>query len=106
VWSGPPEISVPSFAARSGFLGAAGYWLAVHVYRVLTPAEGKALITTLFLAHGALSDLVSAPLDWTHPLAALAHAMARVPMPGAKTGAGMAASVDSRALPPESKKEK
>lgn len=106
--AGPPEITVPGFAARSGFVGAAGYWLAVHVFHVLPPGEGKALITTAFLAHGALSDLAGYPLDWTAPLAWLAHALARVPMPGALPGAAAraAASVDSRAGPPESKKDK
>ena len=99
---------MPGFAARSGFVGAAAYWLAVHVYRVLPPAEAKALITTAFLAHGALSDLAGYPLDWTHPLARLAHALARVPMPDALPDAARraAASVDSRAAPSESKKDK
>jgi len=104
--AGPPEIAVPSFAARSGFAGAAGYWLAVHVFRALTPAEGKALLTTLFLAHGALADACAAALDWTAPLAALAHAVARVPMPEGRAAASAAASVDSRPQLPESKKEK
>ncbi|KAK9840818.1 hypothetical protein WJX81_006890 [Elliptochloris bilobata] len=105
---GPHEISVPTFAARSGFVGAAGYWLAVHVYRALSAAEGKALIMTAFLAHGALSDLVGHPLDWTYPLARVAHALARVPMPDALAGAAgrAAASVDSRPTPSESKKDK
>lgn len=106
--AGPPEITVPGFAARSGFVGAAAYWLAVHVYRELSPTEGKALITTAFLAHGALSDLAGYPLDWTAPLAWLGHALARVPMPDALPDAARraAASVDSRPAPSESKKEK
>ncbi|BDA51041.1 probable trimeric intracellular cation channel type B [Coccomyxa sp. Obi] len=79
---GPAEIAEPAFAARSGFLGSLLYWLAVHVYGALTPLEGKALITTLFITHGLLVDLFGWHFDFTHPPAYLAHTITNVPMPG------------------------
>lgn len=54
----------------------------MHVYGVLAPLEGKALITTLFIAHGLLVDLFGWHFDFTHPPAYLAHAVTNVPMPG------------------------
>lgn len=92
----PAEIEVPGFAARSGFAGSLGYWAVVHVYGALTPAEGRALIITLALAHGLLVDLFGWHFDFTHPAAYLAHTLGNVPMPshcgGAKSGATAASS--------------
>jgi len=81
--TGPAEVSAPGFASRTGFAGTLAYYLSVHVLEVLKPAEGLALITTVFIVHGLLADLLKQPLDWTHPLAVIAHAVANVPMPGA-----------------------
>ena len=55
--TGPAEIAQPAFAARSGFLGSALYWLTVHHLQSLSPLEGKALIISLFVLHGMLVDV-------------------------------------------------
>lgn len=55
--TGPAEIAEPGFAARSGFVGSLAYWLLVHVYGALQPLEAKALVVTVFMAHGLLVDL-------------------------------------------------
>lgn len=81
---GPTEVTAPGFASRTGFAGTLAYYLSVHVLEFLKPAEGLALVTTVFIVHGVLSDLLKQPLDWTHPLAVMAHAVANVPMPGAQ----------------------
>ncbi|KAL3159054.1 hypothetical protein ABBQ32_011052 [Trebouxia sp. C0010 RCD-2024] len=83
---GPSEVSSPGFASRTAFAGALVYYLSVHALEVLKPAEGLALVTTVFVVHGLCSDLLRQPLDWTHPLAVLAHKIANVPMPSAQGG--------------------
>lgn len=62
------------------------YYLSVHALEALKPAEGLALVTTVFVVHGLCSDLLRQPLDWTQPLAVLAHKVANVPMPSAQGG--------------------
>ena len=79
--AGPNEFLVPGLTLRSGFVGAVVYWLCAHVYAVLTPMEAKALIISLYILHGTLSDLVGVPLDYTHHLAKLTHTVSNVPMP-------------------------
>ena len=97
----PPELAEPAFAARSAFLGSAGYWAAVHVYGALTPAEARALITTLAVAHGLLVDLFGWHFDFTHPLAWLAHSLTNVPMPkGQQRISGRSAALSSSAAHP------
>ena len=49
---------------------------------VLKPAEGGALVTTIFVAHGIAADLTGRPLDFTAPLARALHTVTNVPMPG------------------------
>ena len=85
--AGPSEVSAPGFALRTGFAGACVYYLSVHVLKALKPAEGLALITSAFVVHGLCSDLLRKPLDWTHPLAIVAHKIVNVPMPSAHSGA-------------------
>ena len=80
--AGRAEVSAPGFALRSGFAGAFVHYMTVYVFEVLKPNEGLALITTLYVVHGLLSDLLKQPLDYTHPLAAIAHTLTNVPMPG------------------------
>lgn len=75
-------MSAPGFASRTGFAGALAYYLSVYVLQLLKPAQGLALVTTTFIVHGLLADLLKQPLDWTHPLAVVAHKIANVPMPG------------------------
>lgn len=53
------------------------YWLGV-----LKPAEGGALVTTIFVAHGIAADLTGRLLDFTEPVARALHAITNVPMPG------------------------
>ena len=80
--SGLTEVISPGFASRTAFAGALAYYLSVHVLEVLKPTEGLAVVTTVFIVHGLLADLLKQPLDWTHPVAVIAHAVANVPMPG------------------------
>ncbi|KAK9804406.1 hypothetical protein WJX72_011360 [[Myrmecia] bisecta] len=61
----PGEAVVPGFAFRSGFLGSVIYYGAVYVLGSLSRAEAKALIITLFVAHGVFADIVGQPLDYT-----------------------------------------
>ena len=99
----PAEIAVPGFAARSGFAGSLGYWLAVHVYAALTPAEGRALVISLAVLHGLLVDLFGWHFDFTHPAAYLAHALGNVPMPaggGAAAKGGAVAAASSKVSAP------
>lgn len=63
------------------------YYLSVYVLEVLKPAEGLALVTSVFVVHGLCSDLLRQPLDWTHPLALTTHKLANVPVPNAQTAA-------------------
>ena len=60
-------------------MAALSYWLLVHKYGELTPGEGKALITSVLVAHAVLSDLVGLPLDFTAPFAHILHAVTLVP---------------------------
>jgi hypothetical protein len=82
---GPSEISAPGFPLRTGFLGSLIYWGSVYYLGVLKPAEGAALVTTIFIAHTIASDLSGRPLDFTWPVAWAAHAVTNVPMPGLQT---------------------
>ena len=83
--AGPSEVTAPGFAARTGFLGALVYYLSVHVLEALRPKEGLALITTTYVVHGLLSDILRQPLDYTHPVAKFVHAVVNVPMPNTQT---------------------
>ena len=87
LFAGPSEVSAPGFASRTGFAGALVYYLSVYVLEALKPAEGLALVTSMFVVHGLCSDLLRQPLDWTHPLAIVAHQVANVPMPSAQKAA-------------------
>ena len=83
--AGPSEVTAPGFAARTGFLGALVYYLSVHVLEALKPKEGLALVTTTYVVHGLLSDILRQPLDYTHPVARIVHAVVNVPMPNTQT---------------------
>lgn len=88
------EFAVPGLALRSAALGASLYWLLAHVLRVLSPQEGLALVTLLFVGHGVAVDGAAArgvprPLDYTAAPAAALHWVAGVPVPGG--GGGVAA---------------
>ena len=85
LFAGPSEVSAPGFASRTGFAGALVYYLSVYVLEALKPVQGLALITSAFVVHGLCADLLGKPLDWTHPLATVAHKIANVPMPSAHT---------------------
>ena len=66
-------MTQPGFSAWSGFLGALIYYLTNHVLQFLTRDEAKALITTLFVAHGLLVDISGYSWDYTYPIARLIH---------------------------------
>jgi len=56
VCPGPAEISEPAFALRSGMLSALVHYLTVHVFKVLSSAEGEALIVTALVTHVRMPD--------------------------------------------------
>ncbi|DBA94266.1 TPA: hypothetical protein ACH3X1_001883 [Trebouxia sp. C0004] len=89
---GPTEVTAPGFASRTGFAGTLAYYISVHVLEVLKPAQGLALITTVFVVHGVLADVLKQPLDWTHPLAVITHAVANIPMPALQPASKQAAA--------------
>ncbi len=64
---------------------------------VLKPAQGLALITTVFIVHGVLADVLKQPLDWTHPLAVVTHAVANIPMPALQPAPEQAAAKGTKA---------
>ena len=66
-------MTQPGFSVWSGFLGALIYYLTNHVLQFLTRDEAKALITTLFVAHGLLVDISGYSWDYTYPIARLIH---------------------------------
>ena len=63
--SGPAEISEPAFALRSGMLSALTQYLTVHVFKVLSPAEGEALIVTALVSHVCQPDTLELTLYFT-----------------------------------------
>lgn len=67
--------------------------------QVLAVREAKALITTAFVAHAALSELLGRPLDFTQPVASAAHYVCNVPVPGLE-------ALAKQAVPAESKKKR
>ena len=69
----------------------------------MAPREGKALVLTFYIAHAVLSELLARPLDWTLPLARMAHALGNVPMPGLQPVGPSKSRVGG---PPESKKKR
>jgi hypothetical protein len=89
----------PGFPIRSGFSATLIYWFTVHVYSHLTAAEGHALIVTLFVLHGILSDIVGSPLDFTYLPARITHALVNVPMPGLELATPSKASPAKATLP-------
>ena len=89
-------MSAPGFALRSGFAGAFAHYISVYVLEILKPNEGLALITTVYVVHGLLSDLLKQPLDYTYPLAVVAHNITNVPMPGLLTTPKQAPSKHSK----------
>ena len=56
VCPGPAEISEPAFALRSGMLSALVHYLTVHVFKVMSSAEGEALIVTALVTHVRMPD--------------------------------------------------
>jgi hypothetical protein len=54
--AGPSEVTEPGFPLRTGFFGSLMYWVTVYFLGVLKPAEGAALVTTIFIAHAVASD--------------------------------------------------
>jgi hypothetical protein len=44
--------------------------------------QGLALVTTVFIVHGVVADVLGSPCDFTYPLAYVAHTLTLVPMPG------------------------
>lgn len=101
----PVELTTPGFAWRSGFLATTSYYLLVHITESLSPREGKALVTSIFIAHGLLVDLLGSPLDFTAPIARVLHAVTNVPMPGPKPAPESAAPAEA-SRKSEAKKDK
>ncbi|KAK9816376.1 hypothetical protein WJX74_010431 [Apatococcus lobatus] len=79
--AGQSEMAAPTFVSRSAFQGTLLYYVAVHVLRTIGPAEGGAIIVTLFVGHGIIAELTGWNLDFTYPFARLGHAISNTPMP-------------------------
>ena len=101
---GPAELTAPGFAWRSGALGASVYYLLVHILQQFTPKEGKALVTSVFIAHGLLSDLLGRPLDFTEPIAAILHTVTNIPKRPGDTQVAKPGANGVKKAPAESKK--
>lgn len=105
--AGPAELTAPGWPWRSGALASTAYYLLVHVSGVVNPREGKVLVTSVFVAHGLLSDFSGLPLDFTEPVARLLHTMANVPQQPALPGAPKPAAAEKPAADEtEAKKSK
>eukprot|EP01026_Neomeris_dumetosa_P036206 TRINITY_DN2913_c0_g1_i2.p1 TRINITY_DN2913_c0_g1~~TRINITY_DN2913_c0_g1_i2.p1 ORF type:complete len:166 (-),score=14.83 TRINITY_DN2913_c0_g1_i2:343-840(-) len=87
VSTSPPEVLVPSFLLRSGFTIAATYYAVTHVLFLMSGTQAMALVTTCFVVHGILQDIVGLTLDVTYPFAKIAHVITNVPDPLQKTSA-------------------
>lgn len=81
----PTELAMPGFVWRSGFLCSAAYYVSTHVLHALTAQQGRALMLTLFVAHGMVSDIVGSACDFTEPIANVLHVLLNVPRPTAIT---------------------
>lgn len=64
------ELLLPSYTWRSAFCSTCLYYFACHfpATHFLGPAEGRAALTTLLVAHAALPEALGQALDWTKPL--------------------------------------
>jgi len=79
--AGASELTVPTFAWRSGALATTAYYLLSHVAETLSHREAKTLLTILFIGHGLLADVLGRPLDFTQPIARILHGVLNVPIP-------------------------
>ena len=90
--AGASELTVPTFAWRSGVLATTTYYLLAHVAETLSQKEAKALLTLIFIGHGILADVFGRPLDFTQPIARLLHGVLNVPIPGQKPATAISQS--------------
>jgi len=92
----PTEFAVPGLALRSAAAGAALHWAAVHGAGWLTPHEGLAALTALFVGHGLATDAAACllagapprPRDSPAAPAGALHWVAGGPRPGGGGGGG------------------
>ncbi|GMH45604.1 hypothetical protein BSKO_13561 [Bryopsis sp. KO-2023] len=75
------EMINPGFIWRSALLGSMGYYGAVHIWELASPAEGLALLRAVLIGHSMLSQIFGMPLDFTKPMAAIGHTCSNVPRP-------------------------
>ncbi len=94
--AGASELSVPTFAWRSGALATTAYYLLSHVAEALSQREAKALLTVVFIGHGLLSDVLGRPLDFTQPVARILHGVLNIPVPGQTSAGAPAISEQSK----------
>jgi hypothetical protein len=77
-----PELVMPSFAIRSGFLGSLLYLTSVHLAPGdlgLTLQQGRALVISVLLLQAVASALYGKEVDITAPLKTTFHAVTRIP---------------------------
>jgi hypothetical protein len=79
--AGASELTVPTFAWRSGALATTAYYLLSHVAETLSQKEAKTLLTIIFIGHGLLADILARPLDFTQPIAQILHGVLNIPIP-------------------------
>lgn len=71
--AGPSQLAQPGYPLRSGFLATLAYYLLVHVAGVLTRAEGRGLVISVFVAYDLAAGLTGLPMDYTAPFGKLFH---------------------------------
>ena len=69
----------------------------LHQRPCLGSSEAPSGLSTVFFVHGVLADVLKQPLDWTHPLAMVTHAVANIPMPALQPAPKQAAAKGTKA---------
>uniref|UniRef100_A0A061RI31 Uncharacterized protein n=1 Tax=Tetraselmis sp. GSL018 TaxID=582737 RepID=A0A061RI31_9CHLO len=78
----PSEVTLPSYALRSGFIGAGTYLVSVYLLppeSQLNTAQGKAVVITVLLLQTLVSTLWGREVDITAPFKATFHAVTGIP---------------------------
>ena len=78
----PPELVMPSFALRSGFMGSLIYLCSVHIAPEdlgLNVQQGRALVISVLLLQALISTMYGKEVDITAPFKATFHAVTRIP---------------------------
>eukprot|EP00803_Ostreobium_quekettii_P005457 evm.model.scf_1373.5 EVM.evm.TU.scf_1373.5 scf_1373:36153-41262(+) len=101
--NGTLEIMVPGFVWRSALLSAMTYYYLVHWAGQISSEEGLALVRTVLIVHGLLSDLSGWPLDVTKPIALVACTASNIPDPSEEKPTSSSASIKDNGQAPSAK---